>query len=56
MWAKDILSQEANVTPSKAYRRIQELSMDSRRSMREIAEAIILARDIKNLDKKLFMV
>jgi GAF domain-containing protein len=45
--AKDILSQEANILPSEAYRLIQKQSMDSRKSMREIAEAIILAKDIK---------
>lgn len=45
--AKDILSQEANVLPSEAYRLIQKQSMDSRKSMREVAEAIILARDVK---------
>jgi len=45
--AKDILSQEANVLPSEAYRLMQKQSMDSRKSMREIAEAIILAKDIK---------
>ena len=48
--AKDILSQEANILPSEAYRLIQKQSMDSRKSMREIAEAIILAREIT--DKK----
>lgn len=46
--AKDILSQEANVLPSEAYRLIQKKSMDSRKSMREVAEAIIMAKDIKN--------
>lgn len=46
--AKDILSQEANILPSEAYRLIQKQSMDSRKSMREVAEAIILTRDIKN--------
>lgn len=46
--AKDILSQEANILPSEAYRLLQKQSMDKRKSMREIAEAIILARDIKN--------
>ena len=45
--AKDILAQEANVLPSEAYRLIQKQSMDSRKSMREVAEAIILAKDIK---------
>jgi len=46
--AKDILSQEANVLPSEAYRLMQKQSMDLRKSMREIAEAIILAKEIKN--------
>jgi signal transduction protein with GAF and PtsI domain len=46
--AKDILSQEANVLPSEAYRLIQKQSMDTRKSMREIAEAVILSKDIKN--------
>ncbi|MFH1398129.1 MAG: GAF domain-containing protein [Candidatus Omnitrophota bacterium] len=45
--AKDILSQEVNILPSEAYRLIQKQSMDNRKSMREIAEAIILAKDIK---------
>jgi len=48
--AKDILAQEANILPSQAYRLIQKQSMDSRKSMREIAEAVILTKDIK--DKK----
>ncbi|MFA4842415.1 MAG: GAF and ANTAR domain-containing protein [Candidatus Omnitrophota bacterium] len=45
--AKDILSQEANILPSEAYRLIQKQSMDTRKSMREISEAVILAKDIK---------
>lgn len=49
--AKDILSQEANILPSEAYRLIQKQSMDSRKSMREIADAIILSHDIKNVKK-----
>ncbi|MDD5595862.1 MAG: GAF domain-containing protein [Candidatus Omnitrophica bacterium] len=46
--AKDILSQEANISASEAFRLIQKQSMDTRKSMREIAEAIILAKDLKN--------
>ena len=46
--AKDILSQEANILPSEAYRLIQKQSMDKRKSMREIAEAIVLAKEIRN--------
>jgi len=45
--AKEIISQESNILPSEAYRLIQKQSMDSRKSMREIAEAIILAKDIR---------
>jgi GAF domain-containing protein len=50
--AKDILSQEANILPSEAYRLIQKQSMDSRKSMREIAEAIILTKEIKEHKEK----
>ena len=45
--AKDIFSQEANILPSEAYRLMQKQSMDSRKTMREIAEAIILTKDLK---------
>jgi GAF domain-containing protein len=45
--AKDILSQELNILPMQAYRLIQKQSMDKRRAMREIAEAIITAYEIK---------
>ncbi len=45
--AKDILSQEANITSSQAYTLIQKQSMNIRKSMREVAEAIILAQDIR---------
>jgi GAF domain-containing protein len=50
--AKDILSREANILPSQAYRMIQKQSMDSRKSMRDIAEAIILAQDIKDKQRE----
>jgi len=50
--AKDILSQEASVLPSEAYRLMQKRSMDTRKSMREIAEAIILTRELKNKGPK----
>lgn len=46
--AKDILSQEANISASEAFRLIQKQSMDTRKSMREIAEAIILAKDLRS--------
>ncbi|MFH0738840.1 MAG: GAF and ANTAR domain-containing protein [Candidatus Omnitrophota bacterium] len=49
--AKDILAQEVGVLPSEAYRLIQKQSMDSRKSMREVAEAVILASGIKAKNK-----
>ena len=45
--AKDILSLDANIPSAEAYRLIQKQSMDIRKSMREVAEAIILAKDIR---------
>jgi len=45
--AKDILSQEAGISSAEAFRLIQKQSMDMRKSMSEIAEAIILAKDIR---------
>ena len=53
--AKDILSQEVAITPSEAFRLMQKQSMDSRKTMKEIAEAIVLSRELKekNLKKNL---
>ncbi len=45
--AKEILALEANLPPQEAYRLIQKQSMDTRKSMRDIAEAIILTHDLK---------
>ena len=41
--AKEILMDGRNLTAGDAYRWIQKRSMDTRRSMREVAEAVILA-------------
>jgi signal transduction protein with GAF and PtsI domain len=41
--AKDILMRDRELSGEEAYRRIQRKSMDTRKSMREVAEAIILA-------------
>lgn len=46
--AKEILSLEANIQSQEAYRLIQKQSMDSRKSMRDIAEAIILSHELKS--------
>ncbi|NIM02956.1 GAF domain-containing protein [bacterium] len=45
--AKDILMEELAISGQEAFRKIQKQSMNSRRPMREIAEAIILAREIR---------
>jgi response regulator NasT len=46
--AKGVLMQSFNLTEPEAFRRIQKLSMDSRKSMREIAEAILTVGDLKS--------
>lgn len=48
--AKGILMRERGITEDEAFRMIQKQSMDIRRSMREIAEAIILGSKIKSVD------
>lgn len=45
--AKGILMKEQGLSEEEAFRKIQKTSMNSRKSMREIAEAIILASEIK---------
>lgn len=47
--AKGILMRDQALTEQEAFRKIQKQSMDLRKSMREIAEAIIL---IENMKKK----
>jgi response regulator NasT len=42
--AKGILMDRHGLKEDEAFRRIQKLSMDTRKSMREVAEAILLAR------------
>lgn len=44
--AKGILMEEFKLSESEAYRRIQLKSMNDRKSMREVAEAVILAKSI----------
>jgi response regulator NasT len=44
--AKGILMEEHKLNESEAYRRIQVQSMNLRKTMREVAEAIILAKSI----------
>jgi len=44
--AKEILMTKKNFSAEKAFRWIQKKSMDTRKSMKEIAEAIIISQDI----------
>lgn len=44
--AKGLLMKEFKLDEDEAFQRIRKKSMDSRRSMREVAEAIILAHEI----------
>ena len=44
--AKGILMATLGVTEAEAYRRIQQQSMNNRKSMREVAEAVILAQSV----------
>lgn len=47
--AKGILMEEEGLTEEEAYLRIRRYSMDSRKTMREVAEAIILASDMRRI-------
>ena len=43
--AKGILMDTQSLTEAEAFRRIQKMSMNTRKAMREVAEAIILAHE-----------
>jgi signal transduction protein with GAF and PtsI domain len=45
--AKGILMRDLEVTEDEAYKRIHKKSMDMRKTMKEIAEAIILASELR---------
>jgi response regulator NasT len=44
--AKGLLMERYNLNEAEAFRRIQKRSMDSRKSMKEIAEAVLLADEL----------
>jgi len=46
--AKGILMKQSNISEDEAFRKIQRQSMDMRKSMKEIAEAIILIDNMKS--------
>jgi len=45
--AKGILMREENLSEEEAFRKIQKFSMNNRRPIREVAEAIILTQNLK---------
>jgi signal transduction protein with GAF and PtsI domain len=45
--AKSLLQRQANLSEEEAYKRLQQQSMKTRRSMREIAEAVILSSEMQ---------
>ncbi|MDY0313334.1 MAG: GAF and ANTAR domain-containing protein [Desulfobacterales bacterium] len=44
--AKEILMRQRSMSGDEAYRWIQKRSMDSRKSMRDVAEAVLLSEDL----------
>ena len=44
--AKEVLMRRRNMTGEQAYRWVQKRSMDSRKSMRQVAEAILLSDEL----------
>jgi two-component system, response regulator PdtaR len=46
--AKGILMKEQNLSEQEAFRKIQKFAMDNNKSMREIAEAMILSSGLKS--------
>lgn len=46
--AKGVLMQGQNLNEADAYRKIQQLSMNTRKSMREIAQAILLTSELNS--------
>lgn len=47
--AKGILMREENLSEEEAFKKIQKFAMDKRKSVRELAEAIILSHEMKNV-------
>ena len=45
--AKGVLMQTQGLSEADAFRKIQKLSMNSRKSMREVADAILLAHEVQ---------
>ena len=46
--AKGILMKEQGLTELEAFKRIQKFAMNNRKSMREVADAIVISSEMKN--------
>jgi len=46
--AKSILIKELNLSENEAFRKIQQYSMNTRKSIREVAESILTANAMKH--------
>jgi response regulator NasT len=44
--AKGILMDKQGLSEAEAFRKIQKMSMDNRKAMKDVAEAIILAHQV----------
>jgi len=47
--AKGIMMKEQGLSEEQSFRKMQKFAMDNRKSMREVAEAIILSYDMKRM-------
>lgn len=47
--AKGILMKQEGITEDEAYNKIRKFSMDNRKSMREVSEAILLSDDMRKI-------
>jgi AmiR/NasT family two-component response regulator len=47
--AKGLIMRELGISENEAFKKIQKYSMDNRKSMREIAEAIIMSNEMKKI-------
>ena len=47
--AKGILMKELGLDEEEAYKKIRKYSMDNRKTMREVAEAIVLSKEMKTI-------
>jgi signal transduction protein with GAF and PtsI domain len=47
--AKGLIMREMGISENEAFKKIQKYSMDNRKSMREIAEAIIMSNEMKKI-------